>query len=96
MRPRIWGVSPSPLLNAAETRWRLTNLLLKKKKKREKKAPRAPETDKIAEDEDRNKILKHQGTILREGDNGGRARVKRIFFFKKRWVKTDGQKEEKK
>lgn len=37
-------------------------------------------TDKIAVDGDRNKILKHQGTILRKGDNGGRARVKRIFL----------------
>lgn len=39
--------------------------------------------------EDRNKILKHQGKILRRGDNG---RVKGIF--KKCWVKTDQQKEE--
>lgn len=45
-------------------------------------------------DEERNKILKHQGKILRKGDNGRRARVKRIF--KKRRVKTDGQKKKKK
>lgn len=50
--------------------------------------------DKIVEGEERNKILKHQGKILRDEDNGRSARVKRIF--KKRWVRTDGQKRKKK
>lgn len=71
MQQRIWRISPGPSLNAAETQRQLTNLPLKKS---------ARATDKIAADEDGNKILKHQGTILRKGDNGGRARVKRIFF----------------
>lgn len=44
--------------------------------------------------EQRNKILKHQGKILRKRDNGRSARVKRIF--KKDRVKTDGQKKKKK
>lgn len=71
MQQRIWRVTATPSLNAAQTQRQLTNLPLQK-------STRA--TDKIAKDEDGNKILKHQGTILRKGDNGGRARVKRIFF----------------